>query len=84
MTTIGTPQGEATSPTLFSLYLNDIEDSLTHSGPYVSDQKINYLMYADDLVLLADNPSEMEKALVAVQNIFGERKWKLIPRRQKS
>ena len=75
--TIGTPQGEATSPTLFSLYLNDIEEAFSHNGPSVFSQAVNHLLYADDLVLLASSPLELEKALASTSLYFKKKKLEI-------
>ena len=53
----GVRQGDPLSPTLFSLFINDLARQLKSEGPVlqVGNTKINILLYADDMVLLAEN-----------------------------
>ena len=51
---LGVRQGECLSPLLFSLFLNDIEEQVIHSGIEALDVdmvKIFLLLYADDIVI---------------------------------
>ncbi|MES9880523.1 MAG: reverse transcriptase family protein [Sedimenticola sp.] len=82
----GVRQGENLSPVLFALFLNDLEDYLTlkmndgieivHRGEdlffYI---RIVCLLYADDTVIIADDPNAFQKCL----NDFHDycNKWKL-------
>ena len=84
---IGERQGENLSPILFSLFLNDIEDTLSQKGNngidvgnYMSENvmdplKLLVLLYADDTILLAEDPDSLQKSL----NDFTEycKVWKL-------
>lgn len=69
----GVLQGELTSPLLFSLYISDIDDifkALEANG--VRGININHktvmhvLAYADDMVILADSPTQLQKKLDAL------------------
>ena len=54
------------SPILFSLYLNDIEEKFIHSGIEGIDVdmlKIFLLLYADDIVIFAKIPEELQNGL---------------------
>lgn len=69
----GVKQGCLLSPVLFSLYLNDLHDSLP-GGIQVGDTKVKVLMYADDIVLLAKSPEELQNMIDALYdycNIWG-------------
>ena len=57
---LGVRQGECLSPLLFSLFLNDIEDKFIHSGfeGDVDMFKLYMLLYADDIVIYANNVEE--------------------------
>ena len=46
----GLRQGESLSPILFAMHFNDINDALNDHA----DHKINILLYADDLVIIAN------------------------------
>ena len=71
---IGLRQGENLSPILFSLFLNDLEDYLIdfdNQGidfEYRDDEvfysiKLLVLQYADDTVIMADSPENLQKCL---------------------
>ena len=55
------------SPLLFNLYVNDISDvidQLTNSHIQLYDNKcLNVLMYADDLILIAESEKELQLKL---------------------
>ena len=56
-------QGECQSSILFSLYLNDIEEQFIHSciERFEIDMlKIVLLLYADDIVIFANTPEELQ------------------------
>lgn len=68
--TTGFLQGEILSPTLFSLFLSDLDEFLLSRG--CRGVSLNFrtlvrlLAYADDIVLLADTPTELRKLLDAL------------------
>ena len=71
----GLKQGCLISPTAFSLYLNDLADQLP-CGVVVGGVKISMLAYADDLVLLATTPAELQRNINALKMYCD--KWNLI------
>ena len=70
----GVRQGENLSPVLFSLFLNDLEAFLVNRGnsgidlPHTENEaelflKILILLYADETVLLAEDPIKLQNSL---------------------
>jgi len=77
-------QGDALSPTLFSLYINDLAKDLKDLNlglPY-GNEKLCILLYADDIVILAENEEELQILLNFVNNWC--RKWKMKVNRDKT
>ena len=62
---IGVKQGDVLSPTLFNLYVNDLPSIFdeTCDGATLSDQKLNCLLYADDLVLISRSRNGLQNCL---------------------
>ena len=58
------------STTMFNLYLNDLSDVLRHSGKGIisGNDIISHLLYADDLVLLAETESDLQILLDVLSN----------------
>ncbi|CAG7728304.1 unnamed protein product [Allacma fusca] len=60
----GILQGESCSPNLFNLYLDEIVEILRNSGikgTKLAITELQILMYADDLVLVAETASELQQ-----------------------
>jgi hypothetical protein len=62
----GVPQGDPISPLLFSLFTADLPSSLAHEPPLLNGRAIPYLLYADDLVVLADSKEELQVGVDSV------------------
>ena len=66
---VGVRQGCPLSPILFILFTCDLLHELKHcNGVMLSSCRIPGLMFADDLVLLADNPKDLQSALNALSD----------------
>ena len=75
---IGVKQGDTISPTLFAIYINDLAGELNQSGLGVevgADLQLSCLLYADDIVLLADKEDDLQ-ALLKIVNTWCS-KWRL-------
>ncbi len=83
-TTNGCRQGDVTSPTAFCVLINDLLKELKDSniGIRLNDMIISVLAYADDIVLLADSPENLQKLINIVQQWCT--KWRLIINPSKS
>ena len=72
----GVLQGESASPLLFNLFINDLVSYMKERnvrGVNINSEKdIALILYADDLVLLADTPGMMQKALDVLSNYCTE------------
>ena len=74
---IGLFQGETTSPIMFSLFLNDIEQSfqLNLDGLTLDQINIFLLMFADDAVLLSETKEGLQDLLKELENYC--KRWNL-------
>jgi hypothetical protein len=76
-TNIGVKQGSILSPTLFSLYINDLIDNF---GPdceplELNRKPISCLLYADDIILLSESAKGLQKSLDILKTYCD--KWNL-------
>ena len=73
----GVQQGNPLSPLLFNLFINDIFEELKNDSQITLDDQnmIHALMYADDLIIMATSPEELQKSLDKL-SVYCE-KWKL-------
>ncbi len=78
---LGVRQGESLSPFLFSMFLNDLEDTYLSKGIQGIDvglTRIMMLLYADDILLLANSAEELQKCLDILKYYCDT--WKLKPK----
>ena len=83
---IGVKQGDCLSPTLFSIFINDLALEIKESNIGVNIEVediaenievivLNILLYADDIVLFAENEEDLQSLLFIVQ--IWCKKWRL-------
>jgi len=75
---LGVRQGECLSPFLFSLFLNDIEESFLAKGVEgieIGDLKLLLLLYADDIILFAKDAQELQYSLDVLEDYC--KRWRL-------
>ena len=70
-------QGDPTSPTLFSLYVNDLIDELnaSNNGVRCGDMSVAALFYADDVVVLSETAKGLQNQLDIVSQWCS--KWRM-------
>ena len=73
----GVRQGDNLSPTLFGSYINDLAQLIKAlgKGVKVGPDRISILLYADDIVLLAESETDLQTMLDAMYE--WTRKWRL-------
>lgn len=81
-TTRGVKQGCILSPVLFSFLLNDLHDSLGSGGIFIEELVIRVLLYADDLIILAENPEMLQRLINRLVDYC--KKWNLVINLDKS
>ena len=81
---VGVREGCILSPTLFSIYINSMADEINQSGIgiEVMGSRIAILLYADDIVLIAESAGELQRGMDIITR-WG-RKWQCIYNRSKS
>jgi len=76
--TLGVRQGESLSPFLFAMFLNDIENIFIEKGlPGINIDmfKLCLILYADDIVIFANDRSELQSSLDVLLEYC--QRWKL-------
>ena len=80
----GVRQGDSLSPTLFSIYINDLANELNNLqlGITIDDIHLCILLYADDIALISDSEIKLQGMLDYVNN--WSYKWRISLNVQKS
>ena len=73
----GLKQGCGLSPALFSIYINDLaaEINALHCGIKFDNNEVSILLYADDVVLIAESADDLQNMLNTLNNWCN--KWRL-------
>ena len=73
----GVKQGDNLSPTLFNIFIDDINSYFTEvcESVILNNCEINHLLYADDLVLVSKSPKGLQWCLDALKRFCND--WKL-------
>ena len=68
----GVRQGDTLSPTLFSLYINDLAVAIKglNIGVKLGNELVSILLYADDMVLLSESEADICKPF-SIQLTYG-------------
>ena len=80
----GVRQGDPLSCNLFKLFINDLPSYINcnEDPPMLGDLRLGYLMYADDIILLAKSEDELQKAVKGVEKFCDD--WGLDVNTKKS
>ena len=81
---VGVRQGCILSPTLFSIYINSMAEEINQSGIGIEvlGSRIAILLYADDIVLIAESAGDLQRGMHLIT--YWSRKWQCIFNRSKS
>lgn len=74
----GIRQGDALSPTLFNIFVNEIPDLILRNNcesPMLLNSKVPCLMYADDIILFSETKEGLQNAINIVTKFCDE--WEL-------
>lgn len=79
ITELGIRQGDNLLPTLFSIFINSLATEIKelNLGTSLGDFKVSILLYADDIVILAERPTDMQTMLNTVNNWCERNKMKI-------
>ena len=79
-------QGCVMSPILFSLFINGLAKKINAEtkGIKVGERRVRLLLYADDIVLLAESAKDLQKMLDIVTQYSRQWRFRVNPKKGKS
>jgi hypothetical protein len=79
MCTIGVKQGCVLSPILFALFIAELESRIKNLevGVGIGGKKLGGLLFADDLVLMAESIQDLEKLVTTTDQFMKERRLEI-------
>jgi hypothetical protein len=82
----GVKQGSILSPLLYSFFINDVIKMMRRLNLGITEGGIwvGMLLYADDMVLLADSPEELQKMIFSLESFCSQYRFRLNPSKSKS
>ncbi|VDI32657.1 Hypothetical predicted protein, partial [Mytilus galloprovincialis] len=80
----GVRQGDNLSPTLFSIFINDLVQEVKDLdlGVSIGNSNVSILLYADDIVLVSPNENDMQAMLNKVHDWC--KRWRVLINTEKS
>jgi hypothetical protein len=76
----GVLQGETVSPVLWDMYIEDLIEKLDSSDTMpikILGGKIHALLYADDIIILAYTPAELQRKINVLRSFFQENELRI-------
>jgi len=80
----GVRQGDSMSPILFAVFIDELVKELraTNLGVQLGDKLLQALLFADDVVIMANSPEDLQQLIDVVERYL--RKWRLQENLKKS
>ena len=76
-TRVGVPEGCTLSPTLFALYLSDLDQQLNGTTIKIGNTKIAYIVFADDICITCGTENELRTCLKTLEDYYKEKKMSI-------